>query len=147
VTPCWPKTWPRRRVKQLSDCNCPASHLVVKAKYAISQYRKRGSSVDGKLDTCFRAARRISSRFTLCRGVIGITPLRNYASWSLGRNLYPYSGFDKNALYIYRALMTRYTGCADTAIEVHNLRLSSHPNRFPDIPNQPSTQSLSPNRN
>jgi hypothetical protein len=28
---------------------------VVKAKYAISQYRKRGSSVDGKLDPRFRA--------------------------------------------------------------------------------------------
>ncbi len=39
----------------LSDYNCPASHLVVKAKYAISQYRKRGSSVDGKLDTRSRA--------------------------------------------------------------------------------------------
>jgi hypothetical protein len=35
--------------------NCPASHLVVKAKYAISQYRKRGSSIDGKLDTRSRA--------------------------------------------------------------------------------------------
>jgi DNA-directed RNA polymerase specialized sigma subunit len=41
--------------KQLSDYNCPASHLVVKAKYAISQYRKRGSSIDGKLDTRSRA--------------------------------------------------------------------------------------------
>jgi hypothetical protein len=42
-------------VKQPSDCNCPASHLVVKAKYAISQYGKRGSSVDGKLDARSRA--------------------------------------------------------------------------------------------
>jgi hypothetical protein len=42
-------------VKQRSDYNCPASHLVVKAKYAISQYRKRGSSVGGKLDTRSRA--------------------------------------------------------------------------------------------
>ncbi len=33
-----------------AEPNCPASHLVVKAKDAISQYRKRGSSVDGKLD-------------------------------------------------------------------------------------------------
>jgi hypothetical protein len=42
-------------VKQLSDYDCPASHLVVKGKYAISQYRKRGSSVDGKLDARSRA--------------------------------------------------------------------------------------------
>jgi hypothetical protein len=41
--------------KQLSDYNCPASHLVVKAKYAISRYRKRGSGVDGKLDTRSRS--------------------------------------------------------------------------------------------
>ena len=33
-----------------AEPNCPTSHLVVKAKYAISHYRKRGSSVDGKLD-------------------------------------------------------------------------------------------------
>jgi hypothetical protein len=41
--------------KQRSDYNCSASHLVTKAKYAISQYRKRGSSVDGKLDARSRA--------------------------------------------------------------------------------------------
>jgi hypothetical protein len=34
-----------------AEPNCQASHLVVEAKDAISQYRKRGSSVDGKLDT------------------------------------------------------------------------------------------------
>jgi DNA-directed RNA polymerase specialized sigma subunit len=33
-----------------AEPNRPASHLVVKAKDAISQYRRRGSSVDGKLD-------------------------------------------------------------------------------------------------
>jgi hypothetical protein len=33
-----------------AEPNCPASHLVVKAKDAISQYRRRGLSVDGKLD-------------------------------------------------------------------------------------------------
>jgi hypothetical protein len=38
-----------------AEPHCPASHLVVKAKYAISQYRKRGSSVDGKLDARSRA--------------------------------------------------------------------------------------------
>ncbi len=38
-----------------AEPNCPASHLVVKAKDAISQYRKRGSSVDGKLDARSRS--------------------------------------------------------------------------------------------
>jgi hypothetical protein len=33
-----------------TEPNPPASHLVVEAKDAISQYRRRGSSVDGKLD-------------------------------------------------------------------------------------------------
>jgi len=38
-----------------AEPNCPASHLVVKAKDAISKYRKRGSSVDGKLDARSRS--------------------------------------------------------------------------------------------
>ena len=75
-----------KHLRQTPDC--PDSHLVVQAKSAIYHYRKRGSSVDGKLDTCFRAARRICSRFTVRRSVTLITPLRSYTSSNLGRNLY-----------------------------------------------------------
>jgi RNA polymerase sigma factor (sigma-70 family) len=37
-----------RRIRQFP--NSPVTHLVVQAKTAISHYRRRGSSVDGKLD-------------------------------------------------------------------------------------------------
>jgi RNA polymerase sigma factor (sigma-70 family) len=41
-----------RRLRQAPDC--PESHLVVQARSAIYRYRRRGSSVDGKLDACSR---------------------------------------------------------------------------------------------
>jgi hypothetical protein len=37
-----------RRLRQVPDC--PESHLVVQARSAIYHYRRKGSSVDGKLD-------------------------------------------------------------------------------------------------
>ena len=37
-----------RHLRQVPDC--PESHLVVQARSAIYHYRRKGSSVDGKLD-------------------------------------------------------------------------------------------------
>ena len=42
-----------RRLRENPDC--PTSHLIVKARDAIYGYRRRGSSVDGKLDPNGRA--------------------------------------------------------------------------------------------